>query len=172
MRFRGPTALKDRPEGLRSRRAEPLRQPIRVELVSELATQDNWVNFGCSHPYSSGSVLFRQMGSALGTQELSRAQEPNLSAARAFALAASSSRFLGGALVSRAPRKLVEIPVIASTAAWKAASFAFDGLLNPLIFLTNWSAAARISSFVTGGSKLNRVLIFLHKGGLLEKSWC
>ena len=44
------------------------------------------------------------------------------------------------------------------------ASFAFDGLLKPLIFLTNWSEAARISSPVTGGSKLKRVLIFLHIG--------
>jgi PhnB protein len=39
---------------------------------------------------------------------------------------------------------------------------AFDGLLKPLIFLTNWSEAARISSAVTGGSKLKRVLMFLH----------
>src|SRR5205823_4957390 len=42
------------------------------------------------------------------------------------------------------------------------ASFAFDGLLKPLIFLTNWSDAARTSSSVTGGSKLKSVLIFLH----------
>ena len=51
---------------------------------------------------------------------------------------------------------------ISSTAVINEASFAFDGLLKPLIFLTNWSEAARISSSVTGGSKLNRVLIFLH----------
>ena len=49
-----------------------------------------------------------------------------------------------------------------SIAASNAASFAFDGLLKPLIFLTNWSEAARISSELTGGSKLKRVLIFLH----------
>ena len=54
------------------------------------------------------------------------------------------------------------MPAISSTAASKALSFAFDGLLKPLIFLTNWSEAARISSEVTGGSKLKRVLIFLH----------
>jgi hypothetical protein len=42
------------------------------------------------------------------------------------------------------------------------ASFAFDGLLKPLIFLTNWSEAARISSALTGGSKLKRGLMFLH----------
>jgi hypothetical protein len=51
---------------------------------------------------------------------------------------------------------------ISSTAARKEPSLAFDGLLKPLIFLTNWSDAARISSSVTGGSKLKRVLIFLH----------
>ena len=54
------------------------------------------------------------------------------------------------------------MPAISSTAARNSASFAFDGLLNPLIFLTNWSEAARISSEVTGGSKLKSVLIFLH----------
>jgi hypothetical protein len=37
-----------------------------------------------------------------------------------------------------------------------------DGLLKPLIFLTNCSEAARISSSVAGGSKLNNVLMFLH----------
>src|SRR5689334_5019876 len=43
-----------------------------------------------------------------------------------------------------------------------AASLTFDGLLKPLTFRTNCSEAARISSSVTGGSKLNRVLMFLH----------
>jgi hypothetical protein len=47
-------------------------------------------------------------------------------------------------------------------AARKGASFAFDGLLKPVIFLTNWRAAARTSSSVTGGLKLKRVLMFLH----------
>jgi hypothetical protein len=54
------------------------------------------------------------------------------------------------------------MPAISSTAAANKPSFAFDGLLKPLIFRTNWSEAARISSSVTGGSKLKRVLIFLH----------
>src|SRR5215470_12076988 len=51
---------------------------------------------------------------------------------------------------------------MSSTAAMNAASFAFDGLLKPLIFLTNCSDAARISSSVTGGSKLNSILMFRH----------
>ncbi|MFZ1887674.1 MAG: hypothetical protein WAU33_06560 [Candidatus Binataceae bacterium] len=87
---------------------------------------------------------------------------PNLSAARAFAFAASSSRFLDGALVSSEWRRRADMPAISSIAFMKVASFAFEGLLKPLIFLTNWSDAARISSGVTGGSKLKRILIFLH----------
>src|SRR6266852_3920255 len=89
-------------------------------------------------------------------------QVPNLSAARAFAFAACSSRFLDGAFVSSERRRRVEIPAISSTAAMNELSFAFDGLLKPLIFLTNCRDAARISSTVTGGSKLKRILIFLH----------
>jgi hypothetical protein len=91
---------------------------------------------------------------------------PNLSAARAFALAASSSRFFGGELASSERRRVAEISAISSTAAKNEASFAFDGLLNPVIFLTNWIEADRISSAVTGGSKLKRGLMFLHMGEL------
>jgi hypothetical protein len=47
-------------------------------------------------------------------------------------------------------------------AATNEASFAFAGLLNPVIFRTNWREAARTSSGVTGGSKLKSGLIFLH----------
>ena len=57
---------------------------------------------------------------------------------------------------------MVEIAAIPSTAARNAVSFAFDGLLKPLTFRTNCSEAARISSSVTGGAKLKRVLIFRH----------
>src|SRR5260370_3885427 len=91
-----------------------------------------------------------------------RSQAPNLSAARAFALAASSSRFFGGALVSSEWRRRAEIAATSSTAARNEASLALDGLLKPVIFLTNCSEAARTSSALTGGSKLKRVLIFLH----------
>ncbi len=49
-----------------------------------------------------------------------------------------------------------------STAVRNTASFAFEGLLKPLIFLTYWSEAARISSGVTGGSQLKSILIFRH----------
>jgi hypothetical protein len=65
------------------------------------------------------------------------AQAPNLSAARALAFAASSSRFLGTAVVASERRRRVETPAISSTAARNEPSFDFDGLLNPLIFLTN-----------------------------------
>src|SRR5437660_5465247 len=92
------------------------------------------------------------------------AQAPNLSAARAFAFAASSSRFFGGAFVSSERRRRPEMAATSSMAAANAASFAFDGLLKPVIFLTNCRDAARTSSSVTGGLKLKRVLIFLHIG--------
>src|SRR5260370_11101751 len=100
----------------------------------------------------------------LATGVIWRTQAPNLCAPRAFALASSSSRFFGGALVSSERSSRFEMAAISSTAAMNEVSLAFDGLLNPLIFLTNWSEAARISSGVTGGSKVKRVLIFLHLG--------
>src|SRR6202167_3809109 len=87
---------------------------------------------------------------------------PNLSAVRALALAASSSRFFGSAAVSSECNRRAEMPAISSMAARNDASFAFDGLLKPVIFLTNCSDAARTSSSLTGGSKLKRILIFLH----------
>ena len=65
-------------------------------------------------------------------------------------------------MVSRESNNRREMEATSSTAAWKEASLAFDGLLNPEIFLTNCSDAARTSSSVTGGSKLKSVLIFLH----------
>jgi hypothetical protein len=52
--------------------------------------------------------------------------------------------------------------VTSSTACSNAASFALEGLLKPLSFLTNCKAEARISASVAGGSKLNSVLMFLH----------
>src|SRR5216684_27653 len=70
-----------------------------------------------------------------------RTQALNLTTARAFAFAASSSRFLGDALVSREWMRRVETSAISSTAARNAASLARDGLLKPLIFLTNWRDA-------------------------------
>ena len=97
------------------------------------------------------------------------AQVPNLWAARALALAASSSRFFGGELVSRVRRRRQEIAAISSIAAWNGTSLAFDGLLKPLIFLTNCKEAARTSWSVTGGSKLKRFLIFLHIPYVLKK---
>jgi hypothetical protein len=95
---------------------------------------------------------------------LEDSQALNLCAARALAFAASSSRFLGAAPVSSERSSRAEIPATSSTEAWNAYSFAFEGLVKPHIFLTNCKDAARISSSVTGGSKLKRVLIYLHMG--------
>src|ERR1700760_2515317 len=93
---------------------------------------------------------------------------PNLAAALALALAASSSRFLGGAVVSSERSSRFEMAVISLIAASNASSFTLEGLLKPVILRTNWSDAARVSSSVTGGSKLNRVLMFLHITQLCE----
>src|SRR5258705_13046563 len=102
------------------------------------------------------NVFPSRTGTPSSEKHWGQPQAPNLSAARAFALAASSSRFFGGAVVSSDRRRRFEMPATSSPAARNEASFAFDGLLNPLIFLTNWSEAARTSSSVTGGSKLKR----------------
>src|SRR5262249_2588384 len=80
------------------------------------------------------------------------------------ALAASASRVRGGAVVSSALKRFLETAAIWSIAATNAASLAFEGLLKPLTFRTYCSEAARISSSVTGGSKLNRILILRHTG--------
>src|SRR6266849_8673663 len=133
---------------LHSNRHRPERSPLHPNV--------------CQKPWVPTSRLFETRIIPTKGLCIGGTQAPNLSAARAFALAASSSRFLGGALVSSERRRRVEIPAISSTAAINEASFAFDGLLKPLIFLTNCSDAARISSAVTGGSKLKRILIFLH----------
>src|ERR1700737_81601 len=99
---------------------------------------------------------------AAGPCTRDQTQALNLSVARALAFAASSSRFFGGAFVSRERSSRVDAVATSSMAAANDASLAFDGLLKPVIFLTNCSDAARISSSLTGGSKLKRVLIFLH----------
>ena len=96
------------------------------------------------------------------TESRSNHHFENLNAARARALAASSARFRGAALVSRELRRLLQTAATWSTAARNAASLVLEGWLKPLTFLTNWSEAARISSSVVEGEKLNSVLIFLH----------
>ncbi len=88
--------------------------------------------------------------------------DPNLSTARAWALAASMSRFLDGELVTSELRSFEEAIATSATARLKASSFTMEGLANPLIFLTNCRAAAWISSSVAGGLKLYSTLMFLH----------
>src|SRR5947199_6830327 len=99
------------------------------------------------------------------TKEQARLSQavPKRSAERAFALAASSSRLLGAAVVSSEWRRRVQTAATSSMAVLKAASFALEGLLKPLIFRTNWSDASRISASVTGGSKLKRFSMVPHK---------
>ncbi|TCU14080.1 hypothetical protein EV132_110157 [Rhizobium sullae] len=80
--------------------------------------------------------------------------------ARAFA--ASSSRSRGGCEVSSETSSSRAHAAIEPTARSNAASLRFDGLLVPLSFRTNCSAASWISWSVAGGSKLNKVLMFRH----------
>ena len=56
----------------------------------------------------------------------------NLAAARAFALATSSSRFFGGAPVWSEWSNLLDPAATSSIATKKASSFAFEGLVKPL----------------------------------------
>ena len=51
---------------------------------------------------------------------------------------------------------------ISSTALPKAASFALEGFCAPLTLRTYWSADARISSSVAGGSRLWSLVMFRH----------
>src|SRR5580765_5178390 len=90
------------------------------------------------------------------------ARVPNRSADRSFAAAATSSRLRGAALVDSESISRRATAAVSSIARSNAASFAFEGALNPLSLRTNCSDAARISSSVAGGSKLKRVLMFRH----------
>src|SRR5262249_22934626 len=74
-----------------------------------------------------------------GVSPASSAQREYLSAARARAFCASSSRFFGGAAVSSERRSRSEARAILSTACWNKASFAFDCFVKPLIFLSLFS---------------------------------
>src|SRR5260221_10582642 len=84
------------------------------------------------------------------------------SAARARAFIASISRSRGSAAVWSEASSRRATSATSSTARSNASSFAFDGLVKPLSLRTNWTAEARISSSVAGGSKLNNVLILRH----------
>src|ERR687898_195756 len=85
---------------------------------------------------------------------LGQPARPYRSADRARALAASTSRSLGGAVVTSASRSREVTSATSSTAVSNAAWFAADGFVMPLTFRTYWRAAARTSSGVAGGAKL------------------
>lgn len=93
---------------------------------------------------------------------------PNLTADRARSFSDSTSRLRGSAVVTNERISALADAVTSSTARSNASSFALDGLVNPQIFLTNWSDASRNSVSVAGGSKLNSVLIFLHMEALIS----
>ncbi len=97
-----------------------------------------------------------------------RVKYRNLYAARAFAFAASSSRFLD-VRSSPAPELTSRDFGYFIDRGQECALVSLRRFVRPVIFRTNWSEAARISSAVTGGSKLKRVLMFLHTRCDLER---
>src|SRR5437764_386139 len=110
----------------------------------------------------SGGTRFRRPWSDPGVTKCQHQRAPKRSTARARACAAISSRFLGDVVVVSESINRLAIFATSSIARLNAASFAFDGALKPLSFRTNCSEAARISSSLAGGSKLNSVRIFRH----------
>src|SRR5215211_6204528 len=133
--------------------ATEVKVPARSLWVCQIvSTKDEFADLS-----SNTNTMLSPVGMAELPDQLAK-----LRAARARAFAASTSRSLGGALVSSEASSLLEAAAISSTAAQKATSLAFDGLLKPLILRTYCNAAARISSSFTGGSKLNRGLMFRH----------
>ena len=96
-----------------------------------------------------------------------RVRQANRFRERSFAFRDSSALSRGGECVSSDWMSRVAASVMSSTAVLNAASLARDGRAVPLSLRTNWSADARISSPVAGGSKLASVLIFLHMSGFL-----
>src|SRR5437667_1354546 len=69
--------------------------------------------------------------------ELAHCEIPNLADDRARALAASTSRLRGSAVVTSEWMSTRADEATSSTVRSNAASFAFDGTLTPLSFLTN-----------------------------------
>src|SRR5262245_46944953 len=106
--------------------------------------------------------LSRKRSITMNSMRASSQRAPNLAMERSRALAASTSRLRGGACVTIERISSRAVSATFSTAASKAASLAFDGTVKPLSLRTNCSDASRISSSVAGGSKLNKVLMFLH----------
>ena len=81
---------------------------------------------------------------------------------RARALAASTSRFLGGAVETSSSSRCCVACAISSTARLNTASLALEGFDTPAIFRTYCNAASCTSALVAAGSKLFKGLIFRH----------
>src|SRR5215472_3025812 len=75
---------------------------------------------------------------------------------------ASASRSFAGLAVCSEPNSRRAAALTSSTARSNAASLACDGRVKPLSLRTNCSDAARISSSLAGGSKLNKVRMLRH----------
>src|SRR5439155_22243673 len=91
----------------------------------------------CGRDHRNAAAQIDHQLARLATLRRRHAHVENRSAARARALAASCSRLRGGLLVSSLLKSFAEAAAMSSTAAANAASLFFEGLLNPLSFLTN-----------------------------------
>src|SRR4029079_8644581 len=78
----------------------------------------------------------------------------------------------GGAAVVNDWTRRSAAAVTSSTARLNTASFARDGLFDPLSLRTNCNADARISASVAGGAKFASVLILRHMWRFLELRRC
>ena len=88
--------------------------------------------------------------------------ERNRPASLTRAFAASTSRYRGGAFVTRESSSLCAALATRSPARSKAIWFALESRVEPLGLRTNCSDDALISSSVAAGLKLWSVLIFRH----------
>ena len=97
---------------------------------------------------------------------------PKRSAERAFALAAFLLRgLLAGAVVSSEWRRRAETAAISSIAALKAASFALEGLLKPLIFRTNCREALRTLPVGHGWIEVEEVFDVSAHAQIIGRVW-
>ena len=86
---------------------------------------------------------------------VSQVQAPNLSAARAFAFSASSSRFFGAALVSSEWRRRVEIPAISRPSVVFGRMFGRQGIQWAKAFgVYLWASAVVVTTMVWAARRM------------------
>ena len=162
---RGRTASRRR--GARSRSAARAPDPRRaLPFWRGAAPLASHLERGLHRRVAAGVGLVPRAEHAARGSDEATAAGPEATArrfwARSRALAASTSRSFGGAVVTIEASRRWQESVTSATAVSKAASLALDGFVDPEILRTNCRAALRTSASVTGGSKLNSGRMFRH----------